>query len=110
MADVYQNWFNPAAFAVPANNTWGNSGRNIARGPGYWEMDSALEKKTPLTEKVSLKFRAEAFNLFNHPILADPAANISSASSFGVITSTLNTGAVGTGTPRRIQFMLRLEF
>ena len=104
------NWFNPAAFAVPANNTWGNLGRNIARGPGYWEMDSALEKKTPLTEKVSLKFRVEAFNLLNHPIFADPAATTSSASSFGVITSTLNTGAVGTGTPRRIQFMLRLEF
>jgi hypothetical protein len=104
------NWFNPAAFAVPANNTWGNLGRNIARGPGYWEMDSALEKKTPLTEKVSLKFRVEAFNLLNHPIFADPAATTSSASSFGVITSTLNSGAVGTGTPRRIQFMLRLDF
>jgi hypothetical protein len=104
------NWFNPAAFAVPANGTWGNLGRYAARGPGYWEMDTALEKKTPLTEKVSLKFRAEAFNLLNHPIFANPGANISASSSFGVITNPLNTGAVGTGLPRRLQLMLRLEF
>ena len=43
------NWFNPAAFAVPAKNTWGNLGRNIARGPGYYELDTALEKKIPMT-------------------------------------------------------------
>jgi hypothetical protein len=104
------NWFNPAAFAIPAKGTWGNLGRYIARGPGYWEVDAALEKKTPLSEKVSAKLRIEAFNLLNHPIFGDPASNISSAASFGQITSVLNTGAVGTGTPRRLQFMLRLEF
>lgn len=104
------NWLNPAAFAVPAPGTWGNLGRYAARGPGYWEMDTALEKKTPITEKVNVKFRAEAFNLLNHPIFASPGANISAPSSFGVITHVLNTGAVGTGTPRRIQLMLRLEF
>ena len=104
------NWFNPAAFAVPAKNTWGNLGRNIARGPGVWEMDTALEKGTRLSEKVNLKFRAEAFNLLNHPIFANPASNFSASSSFGVITNPLNTGAVGTGLPRRLQLMLRLEF
>ena len=105
-----ENWFNPAAFAVPAAGTWGNLGRYIARGPGYWEVDAALEKKTALSDKLNLKFRAEAFNLLNHPIFGDPASNISSAASFAQITSVLNTGAVGTGTPRRLQLMLRLEF
>jgi hypothetical protein len=104
------NWFNPKAFTVPTPGTWGNLGRYIARGPGYWEVDTALEKKTPISEKVSLKLRVEEFNLLNHPIFGDPASNISSAASFGQITSVLNTGAVGTGTPRRLQFMLRLEF
>jgi len=47
--------------------------------------------------------------MFNHPIFANPAANISS-STFGKITSILNTGAIGTGTPRRMQFMLRLDY
>ena len=104
------NWLNPAAFAVPAKGTWGNLGRNAARGPGFWETDAALEKSTPISERVNLKFRAEAFNLFNHPNFANPASNISSKSDFGVITDILNSGAVGTGTPRRLQLMLRAEF
>jgi hypothetical protein len=103
------NWFNPAAFAVPAPGTWGNLGRNVGRGPGYYEIDTALEKSTPITERLALKFRAEAFNVLNHPIYGDPASDIS-ASSFGVITSPLNTGATGIGTPRRLQLMLRLDF
>jgi hypothetical protein len=104
------NWFNPAAFAVPAKGTWGSLGRNVARGPGFWETDSALEKITPIGQKTNLKFQVEAFNLFNRPIFANPAANISAASSFGRITNILNSGAVGTGTPRRLQLMARVEF
>jgi hypothetical protein len=104
------HWLNPAAFAVPAKGTWGNLGRNTARGPGLWELDTALEKRTKVTENVSLSFRAEAFNLFNHPIFANPAANISAPASFGRITSVLNTGAVGVGSPRKLQLMLRLDF
>jgi hypothetical protein len=115
------NWFNetylpdgtivsPSAFAVPAVGTWGNLGRNAARGPGYYEIDTALEKSTALTERLALKFRAEAFNLFNHPIYGDPASDISDPASFGVITSQLNTNPTGLGSSRKIQFMLRLEF
>lgn len=104
------NWFNRAAFKAPAKGTWGNSGRYLGRGPGYWEVDTGLEKRTPITEHASLSFRAEAFNLFNHPIYGNPGGNFSSASSFGRITGILNNGAVGTGTPRRMQFMLRLDF
>ena len=103
-------WFNPAAFRVPAKGTWGNLGRNIGRGPGLWELDTALQKRIQVYERASLNFRAEAFNLFNHPIFASPGNNISSTSSFGRITGVLNSGAVGTGTPRRLQFMLRLDF
>jgi len=104
------NWFNRAAFKVPVKGTFGNLGRFIARGPGYYELDTALEKRTPITERVSLSFRTEAFNLFNHPIYGNPGGNFSASSSFGRITSVLNNGAVGSGTPRRLQFMLRLDF
>ena len=104
------NWFNPAAFAEPAKFAWGNLGRNIGRGPGYYEIDTALEKKTTLTERLALDFRAEAFNLFNHPIYGDPDSDVSDGSAFGVITSQLNSGATGIGSSRRLQFMLRLEF
>ncbi len=103
------NWFNPAAFAVPAAGTYGNLGRNIGRGPGWYEIDTALQKVFSLTESLRLQFRAEAFNVLNHPIYANPPGNISSG-SFGVITNVRNTGAVGTGTPRRIQLSLRLNF
>ncbi|HTQ52867.1 MAG TPA: TonB-dependent receptor [Bryobacteraceae bacterium] len=103
------NWFNPAAFAVPAADTWGDLGRYTARGPGYYEIDTALQKAFPISERFALNFRAEAFNLFNHPIYDSPSGNLSSG-GFGQITSILNTGAVGTGTPRRIEFALRLDF
>ena len=94
---------------MPAKGTWGNLGRYAGRGPGYYEIDSALQKKFLVTERIALNFRAEAFNLFNHPIYSNPSGNLSS-SGFGRITDILNTGAVGTGTPRRLQFALRLEF
>jgi hypothetical protein len=103
------NWFNIAAFSTPAKFTWGNLGRNTGRGPGYYEIDTALQKAIPVTEQLKLEFRAEAFNLFNHPIYGDPGSSISS-SDFGVITGQLNDGATGIGSSRRLQFMLRLQF
>jgi hypothetical protein len=109
------NWFNPAAFATPAAGTWGNLGRYAARGPGYSEFDTALQKQFQLAEWARLNFRTEVFNLFNQAIYANPGSNLGSnpaspAAGFGRITSILNTGAVGTGTPREIQFALRFEF
>ncbi|MBZ5604464.1 MAG: carboxypeptidase regulatory-like domain-containing protein [Acidobacteriia bacterium] len=109
------NWFNPAAFAIPAKGTWGNLGRYAARGPGYSEFDMALQKAFPIGETIKLNFRTEVFNIFNQAIYANPSGSIGSdpadpSASFGRITSVLNTGAVGTGTPRRIQFALRLDF
>ena len=103
------NWFNPAAFVAPPKGTWGNLGRYAARGPGYYEIDTALQKRFRLAERFSLNFRAEAFNLLNHPIYANPSGNFSSG-GFGQITSILNTGAVGTGTPRRVEFAARVDF
>jgi hypothetical protein len=116
------SWFNPAAFSAPANLTWGNLGRYIANGPGTYEIDSSLQKRFHISERLTLNFRADAYNLSNHPQLANPGGSIGSVSgsgsnltikpsaSFGRITSTLNTGATGTGAPRRLEFMIRAEF
>jgi hypothetical protein len=57
-----------------------------------------------------LVFRAEAFNLLNHPIYGDPGSDISDTGGFGHITSELNTNPTGLGSSRKMQFMLRLEF
>jgi len=102
-------WFNPAAFSTPASGTWGNLGRYIGNGPRNYEIDGGLQRRFQLKERLKLNFRASAFNLLNNPQWANPSGNLSSA-SFGRITSVLNTGATGTGAPRRVEFMLRAEF
>jgi hypothetical protein len=112
------NWLNPAAFALPAKGTHGNLGRFIARGPGNFEIDGSLTKSFKLSERFALNFRAAAFNLLNHPGYKNPASALGSftgssptpSASFGKITDILNTGATGTGAPRRVEFMFRLEF
>jgi outer membrane receptor protein involved in Fe transport len=114
------NWFNPAAFAAPANGKWGNLGRYDAFGPGAYEVDSSLQKQFRVTERVKLNFRAAAFNLMNHPEYKIPSSSVGSVSgsppvikpsaTFGRISGILNTGATGTGAPRRIEFMFRAEF
>ena len=106
-------WLNPAAFAAPASDTWGDLPRNVARGPGAWQIDMGLGKRIPLTEQWRLEFRAEFFNIFNHPQYGLPNATFG-VSSFGGITSTVNTttpvSPVGSGTPREIQLALRIAF
>lgn len=103
------NWFNPAAFTTPKSGTRGNLGRYIANGPNAVEVDASLQKRFRVTEKLGLSLRASAFNVLNHPEFKNPSSNVSSA-SFGRITGVLNTGAVGTGAPRRVEFMLRADF
>jgi hypothetical protein len=106
-------WLNPYAFSIPANGTWGDAGRNILRAPDFWQMDSSLEKRFPVTERTSLSLRADVFNIFNRAQLGNPNVkwtNPSTGTTFGQITSPYTTSAVGTGTPRQMQFMLRFSF
>jgi hypothetical protein len=104
------NWINAAAFATPASGTFGDAGRNLVRAPGLWQVDMALVKKVPLTEKLGAQFRVEAFNMFNRAQFGLPQANLSTPLSFGVITTPVNQTATGSGTPRQFQFALRLSF
>jgi Carboxypeptidase regulatory-like domain/TonB dependent receptor len=94
-------WFNPGAFAFPAPGTFGNAGRNILDGPGYQNVNASLVKNTNLNERVNLQFRAEFFNLFNHPNFNLPD-NFLGSPTFGVISSAKE--------PRHIQFGLKLLF
>ena len=103
-------WINPAAFSVPLPGTWGNLGRNAFTGPALWQIDTALAKQAPITERVSLQFRAECFNVLNRAQYGNPLADISAPATFGRITSLINTGPTGSGTPRQFQLALRLQF
>jgi hypothetical protein len=101
--------FNPNAFAVPANGTYGNLGRDTLIGPGIAELDLSALKATCISEKVNLQFRAELFNVLNHANFGTPNAVVfTSASTIpaptaGVITSTSTTS-------RQIQLGLKLLF
>jgi hypothetical protein len=103
------DWINRAAFSTPANDTWGNAGTDIVRGPGLFQIDTALSRRINLTERLNLMIRMEAFNVFNHPELGNPNVNFSST-LFGHITSIINTTPIGTGTPRSVQFAARFTF
>jgi len=115
------HWVNPAAFTLPAGE-FGTAPRNLVAGPGTWQIDLGAAKEIPLREAWALEFRAEFYNIFNHPQLGQPqtTCNLSSATpagcptGFGSILNTVNTVSpvtpVGSGTPREMQFALRLEF
>ncbi|HKE24546.1 MAG TPA: carboxypeptidase regulatory-like domain-containing protein [Bryobacteraceae bacterium] len=103
------DWINRAAFAVPANNTWGNAGTYIVRGPGLHQLDTAISRRITFKERTDLMLRMEVFNVFNHPQLGNPNVNFSS-NLFGQITSIVNTTPIGTGTARSVQFAARFTF
>lgn len=104
-----QQYFNPAAYVVPANGTYGNAGRDSLVGPGLAEFDASVKKLTPLAERMTLQFRVEIFNLLNHTNFGTPnevvysAAGTTLSPTAGVITSTASTS-------RQIQFGLKLLF
>jgi hypothetical protein len=98
-----EQWFNTAAFAVPAPFTFGNSARNMLFGPGQTIVDLSVLKDTRITEKLTAQFRAEFFNIPNHPSFGNPAANLSVPASVGKIR--------GVSVPARaIQFGMKLIY
>jgi hypothetical protein len=134
------NWpngnYNPAAFAIPAgfDGTWGASqnagttGRNALRGPGFFQLDMSGMKDFKLREGLKLQFRADVFNILNHPNFANPDSGICTAvtaatpttpasctpnTRFGLTSQTIadNMGTqIGTGTSRQVQLALKLIF
>ena len=109
------DWVNPAAYttdpkAILSDNSssdatvYGNTPRNCIIGPPQKNVDFTLDKTFKLGERQSVRFRADFFNLFNHPSFQIPAlAAVSSAGGSAPITSTV-------GTPRLIQFSLKYAF
>lgn len=93
--------FNTAAFAVAAPGRVGTAGRNILRSPGSLTNDIAISKEFPIREEVRVQFRSEFFNLANRANFGAPNASVTSP-LFGRITAA--------GTPRILQFALRLAF
>jgi hypothetical protein len=97
-----QQWFNVNAFSDPKPYTFGNAGRNILPTPGVEVVDLSLHRRFPIHEKTAIEFRAEGFNILNHPNWGIPGQYPDFGPFFGYIFSS--------GQPRRLQGGLRLEF
>ncbi len=96
-------WFNVTAFAAQPLYTLGTVGRNTMYGPPVKDLDFSTFKDFRLRERTTLQFRAEVFNILNHPNFGMPGNSLG-ASNFGVISST------GNYLPRNIQLALKLLF
>jgi hypothetical protein len=95
-------YFNTAAFTPNALGTFGNSPRNFLRNPNYLNFDAGIQRVIPVWENVTFRFRLEAFNALNTVHFSQPGTNLSSASTFGKITSA--------GDPRILQLSGRIQF
>jgi hypothetical protein len=106
---------NRAAFTLPTGSEQGNAARNFLRGFGASQWNLAVRRAFPVGEKVSFQFRAEAFNVLNHPTFGFVQPYLSDA-NFGYATQMLNQslGTVASqyqqGGPRSMQFALKLLF
>ncbi len=102
-------WFDPCVFILPPAGTFGNLAKNAVIGPPLADFDFAMKKQFNLSERTNLQFRAEAFNVFNHPNFGNMITPIFAGStgarngSAGRITDTATDS-------RQIQFALRLSF
>jgi hypothetical protein len=114
-----REWFDVNSFTENAVGTFGDIGKNSMRGPRFSDTDLALIKKTSVRERVTLTFRAEFFNAFNHPNFGMPGNNVAAGpppgGGFGVISGTAgyqsyNSTSYGMALPRIIQFALKASF
>lgn len=119
-------WFNPSAFTTPpcynvngsgtcsqiysltgptTYATYGTSGYNMLRGPGFQDWDLSLQKTIAFGERYRLQLRADSFNFLNHPNFGNPNADISNPSNVGQIT-----GMASNYEPRTVEFAAKLRF
>ena len=95
-------WFNPAAFVIPVNS-FGNAGRNILRAPGFWNVDLGIQRNIRSGVNRNLAIRLEAFNVFNHINLGNPAVAIDNPATVARITGMA-------GSPRQLQLSVRFAY
>ena len=97
-----QQWFNTSAYVKQATGTFGNAGTYSILGPGGFTLDAMLTRRFSVREHQNLEVRFEAFNVLNHPVFANPGANLSASSSFGKI--------LAANDPRILQFAMKYVF
>ena len=96
------NYLNPAAFAFPANGTYGNEAARSIEGPGFWKVDMSIARVINVAAQRTVELRIEAFNLTNNFNWGDPNVSLD-AGTFGRITTQV-------GDPRIMQFAIKYGF
>ena len=102
-------WVDSAAFSMPASGTFGNLGRNAFRARSISDVDLAFAKEVSLAERMTVRFRADVFNVLNRAQYGAPNADLSQT-TFGEITTTISSYATGRGTPREFQLSAKISF
>jgi hypothetical protein len=106
------HWFDTSCFVATTDTTgtYGNSGRNILRGPGSFNIDASLIKNTKIGA-LNTEFRVEAFNVLNHPQFAQPNGTIGNA-AVGTISAMLSSPSCSLcgATARQVQPGLKVRF
>ena len=114
-------WVQGSSFLTPpALGTFGNSGKGTFRGLDIWLLDFSVSKRQKFTERSSGEFRAEVYNIANHPIFAQPSGAIgtsctTAACGFQAIPTTTpdvaaSNPVLGSGGPRRMQLGVKIIF
>lgn len=94
-------WFDTTAFQAPNFGFFGNASNGTIRGPGYTSLNVSLYKTFPIHDRLNVQFRAEAFNVLNHPNFNNVDTGFGDG-SYGQLT--------GTGDPRIMEFALKMSF
>jgi hypothetical protein len=106
-------YFNPTAFAAPAQGTYGNETRNEFYGPATKQIDFSMFKNIPIRENIKLQLRAEIYNIFNFVNYSEPGNNVQ-GSNLGLIGSTYDVSfgapGIGPGAPRNVQLAAKIIF
>jgi hypothetical protein len=97
------HWLDETAFVMPPQGSFGDAGVGIVRAPKYFNIDLSLGKKFAVRGDDYFDFRAELFNVLNHPSFSPPAANFSNLTTFGRITSTVSQS-------RNLEFAFKYVF
>jgi len=105
-------YFNPLAFAPVSAVRFGTSGRNIVRGPGFFNLDASVFRDFKIRETIKLQFRAESYGLTNTPQFANPAATVSNATFVNGVVANYNGYDIisSSSGERQIRFAMKLIF
>jgi hypothetical protein len=113
--DTVQHYFNTACFTLPPVGVLGNLSRNTLIGPGFADLDTSLAKTTKvpeISEQFAVQFRAEFFNLLNHPNFGAPASGLFVAGTNGGGNPNPTAGRITatTNPARQVQLGLKILF